>query len=1410
MSGDREDTASHTKFILFFLVLALLFGSLFLFDASLTGFVTGSRSLSSLAINQTYVVDSLNNSISLPVDFPLSSVLVSGQVKGQGGVAIILFNETHEWVVYSHNFSGSSSSQLTGLVTGGAVVGEDDVLGTNATNESLNDSFNDSLNESLDLADDATFNNTLNASFNQTSTDTGNQTLHETIVKLANETLNESFNESFNLSRNETFTEILNESNNESVNTTSDDLFNQSLNQTSNQTSTQPVNETIAETTNQTLNQTSNQTSTQPLNETIDETTNQTLNQTNNTTTSDDGRDTDVVNETINQSINDSDIVANPINETSSLNEIVATQSFTSACEETCSLPGVHATNIRVEVSGSAEVVIDAVHYEVKKPFEQKKFIPHQTLVVGTPVEIDLHEYFDFSEDIIFDTPTVPELDASVRDNRYLSLSSDVVGDFWLLVYATDGMGLQRSNTFHVRSVPNEYMEQVIAEDGEMVDLSSRVAKSFLNNSRVANLEDGIELMRKADPKAIRELDTKDTVRVTIRTEQLPKIIKVADGDAMFTSVAVGERTAKVDMRTLSPQEAKVKYARDDLQNSLLFDVNNDTALPVKTITGSFVTLEISADQLEELLLTDAVDKIHLDEELSVLTTEVIEMTGIDELQSQGLTGEGMKICVLDTGLNPSAIGLVDGVNAFGYNFVDDTADYEDVHGHGTTITYPMVQALPDATFYMGKIIDDDGIGYASTLLAGLDWCQEQGADVVSISAGGGKYTGYCDGLPAADKIKDLINSNLLSPTFTVTATGNDGYDDAVHFPACASRAIRVAASTKDDALWSDSNYHDATMIVAPGTQIASVNHLGNSVSVTGTSIAVPFVTAAVAQLYQNITTNLSISSLKNRLIQTGVVIDHDDRNFSRLFVADALISIITNNLTEGDVGIDTSEGLVITPSGGSPCTLLNSVSTCNNYGCCEWNSGLSSCMGVLGCPGRCWGEIFHPDGITCGICDGFTRECNDVSAGYVCVDGQLSQLSSSSNRCNTQNSCSANSCSGTQYYAGCDGSGNCQMNCASNPSHCASQTIYASSGGKVLSSSCTDISVTSTYNCGTWYSAGTGSCNYTRIYRGCTGTGFCSTTGSNGDTTSVNIPPGYVSKFYSGPEQSGAYQIPTSSVKCGATRYYGTDNACTYQARYPGCGFGDCYSDTSQYYGSATLNVPPDGYVGNTYAGTTESSAYQDVSSTYKCATLFMSTAGDCDYTIRYRGCTGSGICSILGSNALDSWTPIPPGFVATTYNNSVPSGAYQIPTSSVKCDATRYYASAGSCQYQARYPGCDGSGDCVSNTASNYASANLHVPDDRLTITQSGGSTLPYTSSPSPCNVAWRIILVLRVVLILRGIVVMLWVLVFVLVLLLMMVIIVLVLVLVLLVVVVGLWVVMLPVLLVVVMILMKMCAM
>lgn len=224
---------------------------------------------------------------------------------------------------------------------------------------------------------------------------------------------------------------------------------------------------------------------------------------------------------------------------------------------------------------------------------------------------------------------------------------------------------------------------------------------------------------------------------------------------------------------------------------------------------------------------------------------------GADKVHAGGNTGVGVKVAIIDTGINYTHPDLDANFGTLlGHDFVNDDADPMDDNGHGTHCAgvvaaedngEGVVGVAPGAELYAVKVLGADGYGSSSYVIAGIEWSVENEMDIISMSLGGGSY------LESMEAACDIANAAGVVIVASAGNSGNPpGRGDNVDYPAKHSSVIAVTATDSSDerARWSSTG-PDAEL-AAPGVSILSTYSSGYA-TMSGTSMACPHVAGTAA-----------------------------------------------------------------------------------------------------------------------------------------------------------------------------------------------------------------------------------------------------------------------------------------------------------------------------------------------------------------------------------------------------------------------------------------------------------------------------------------------------------------------------------------------------------------------------------
>lgn len=257
---------------------------------------------------------------------------------------------------------------------------------------------------------------------------------------------------------------------------------------------------------------------------------------------------------------------------------------------------------------------------------------------------------------------------------------------------------------------------------------------------------------------------------------------------------------------------------------------------------------------------------------------------GLDAVRAQyNLTGAGVTVAVIDTGVDPSH-PVLKNVLLAGYDFtreknsgsersdVDQSTvavldnakpgwvnqstvavldqstvavlddGHHDGFGHGTMVSGVIHLTAPNARILPLKAFNADGSGYASDVLRAIYFAVKEDAKVLNMSF---------SFETSSRELQRALDHATSKGVVAVASTGNEGQRVNV-YPAALPNVIGVASTTDYDTLSAFSNFGpDSAWVAAPGEAIVTTYPFGTYAAAWGTSFSTPFAAGAAALLAQ-------------------------------------------------------------------------------------------------------------------------------------------------------------------------------------------------------------------------------------------------------------------------------------------------------------------------------------------------------------------------------------------------------------------------------------------------------------------------------------------------------------------------------------------------------------------------------
>ncbi|MEV7521343.1 S8 family serine peptidase [Streptomyces sp. NPDC091371] len=217
---------------------------------------------------------------------------------------------------------------------------------------------------------------------------------------------------------------------------------------------------------------------------------------------------------------------------------------------------------------------------------------------------------------------------------------------------------------------------------------------------------------------------------------------------------------------------------------------------------------------------------------------------GIDSRWAwEGATGEGVRVCVLDSGVDGShpLVGPVERawrvVTAEGRAPRVEECEPQDGAGHGTACAGIIRGIAPAVSLSSLKVLGDGRSGSASALIAGLAFAIEEGFDVVSMSLSTNRAE-------FRDRLGELCDRAYFRRTTVVAAAHNLPIES---FPWNFASVISVASHAEPDSMRFYYNAAPPVEFRARGVRVPVASPGGGTVRNTGNSFAAPHMAAIAA-----------------------------------------------------------------------------------------------------------------------------------------------------------------------------------------------------------------------------------------------------------------------------------------------------------------------------------------------------------------------------------------------------------------------------------------------------------------------------------------------------------------------------------------------------------------------------------
>src|SRR3972149_1701203 len=249
-----------------------------------------------------------------------------------------------------------------------------------------------------------------------------------------------------------------------------------------------------------------------------------------------------------------------------------------------------------------------------------------------------------------------------------------------------------------------------------------------------------------------------------------------------------------------------------------------------------------------------------------------ISRIGATWVHSMGNTGKGIKVGVLDTGIDYNHEDLKGNYRG-GYNFVGNNNDPMDDNAHGSHIAgiiaaedndIGVVGVAPQAHLYSVKVLAFDSTGLTSNIVSGLEWSVENNMQIINMSLGSDE-----DSISVSRAINNTNNAGILIVAAAGNAGNNVGSGDNIDYPARYNSVVSVGATDINDNRAKFSSTGPSLELSAPGVNILSTLNGNKYGTLSGTSMSAPHV-SGVAALIMSTESGITNARVRIRMQMTA------------------------------------------------------------------------------------------------------------------------------------------------------------------------------------------------------------------------------------------------------------------------------------------------------------------------------------------------------------------------------------------------------------------------------------------------------------------------------------------------------------------------------------------------------------
>ncbi|MBI4145091.1 S8 family serine peptidase [Candidatus Woesearchaeota archaeon] len=406
-------------------------------------------------------------------------------------------------------------------------------------------------------------------------------------------------------------------------------------------------------------------------------------------------------------------------------------------------------------------------------------------------------------------------------------------------------------------------------------------------------------------------------VLVVLKTEPVTAVAGIADTLAQDAPDAKKERIRAKQEKLLQRLQRRARLGvAESTDGAVLRQLENTPA----------ITARVNRRLLDLLASSPDVQGIYLSKQLKLALSTTVGVINADEVWGEkfngtNITGAGVSVCVLDTGVDgthESLAGKV--VNEKCYCSVgggccqglNESSNATDDNGHGTHVASTVAAngnltgVAKGSSIVAVKVCNSAGSCDLADIALAFDYCVNQSStyniSVITMSISDGSAYATAASCPTSldVSISEAVGSGML----VTISSGNEGSTTGVGYPACSPNATSVGATVHDGtSMASYGNRGPLLDVVAPGSSVVaakasvacpgSCSCSGTTATCSGTSMAAPHVAGIGALLAHN--ARLRNMTFDPRLVET--FLEETSIGVGGFRMANAIAALVRQNV---------------------------------------------------------------------------------------------------------------------------------------------------------------------------------------------------------------------------------------------------------------------------------------------------------------------------------------------------------------------------------------------------------------------------------------------------------------------------------------------------------------------------------